>query len=232
MFQREQRNSPNFYATQPSERFKQVLELVYRGIRDAHSDRLVPQIWVIRFGCSRNKGHEATFVVKVGEDFICKIGQYPSLADLQLEELKKYRKVLGSQYTEFTKAVGLNAHGIGVGAFVYLRRIFERLVDEAAKNKQQTDESWNIDQWRSRRADEKIKDLASFLPEFLVENASLYGILRKGIHELGEDECLSYFNVVKAGIECILDEMLAKEAERERRKAVSKDIARVTGEVR
>ncbi|KKL23256.1 hypothetical protein LCGC14_2427220 [marine sediment metagenome] len=39
-----------------------------------------------------------------------------------------------------------------------------------------------------------IKD---YLPEFLVENRSLYAILSKGIHALSEDECLQYFETVK-----------------------------------
>ena len=38
---------------------------------------------------------------------------------------------------EFTKAIGLAANGVGIGSFVYLRRIFENLVfqafDEAKK---------------------------------------------------------------------------------------------------
>ena len=32
---------------------------------------------------------------------------------------------------ELRKAIGLHAQGIGVGAFVYVRRIFERLIDKA-----------------------------------------------------------------------------------------------------
>lgn len=48
------------------------------------------------------------------------------------------------------------------------------------------------------------------LPDFLVKNRDLYGILSKGIHELSEDECLSYFDPVKAALELILDQALEK----------------------
>jgi hypothetical protein len=34
-------------------------------------------------------------------------------------------------YREFGKAVGLGAHGVGIGAVVYLRRIIESLIEEA-----------------------------------------------------------------------------------------------------
>lgn len=34
----------------------------------------------------------------------------------------------------------------------------------------------------------------------------MYGVLSKGIHELSEQECLTYFEGVKLGIELILDD--------------------------
>ncbi|MFI3135251.1 MAG: hypothetical protein QX197_00585 [Methylococcaceae bacterium] len=57
---------------------------------------------------------------------------------------------------------------------------------------------------------EKIVILNSELPEFLVENKSMYSILSKGIHELSENECLAAFPVIKVGIEIILDDKLEK----------------------
>ena len=57
-----------------------------------------------------------------------KIGQYPSVADLSFPELKDYRKVMSKDDDkELKRAIGLHASGIGIGSFVYLRRIFERI---------------------------------------------------------------------------------------------------------
>ena len=42
--------------------------------------------------------------------------------------------------------------------------------------------------------------LEGYLPEVLIKNTTIYGILSKGIHELSEEECRKYFPVVK---ECI-----------------------------
>ncbi|MGE7954793.1 hypothetical protein [Lysinibacillus xylanilyticus] len=56
--------------------------------------------------------------------------------------------------------------------------------------------------------DDKIKLLQNKLPEVLIENRAVYGIMSKGIHELSEDECLALFPDVKLGIELILDEKL------------------------
>ena len=63
---------------------------------------------------------------------IAKVGQYPSIADLHIKQIHRYDKVLNKdKMKELTKAIGLAANGIGIGSFVYLRRIFEHLVFEA-----------------------------------------------------------------------------------------------------
>jgi hypothetical protein len=143
---------------------------------------------------------------------VTKIGQYPSLADLATYEKNKYRKILkGDDYREFNRAIGLSAHGVGIGAFVYLRRIFERLIGEAHQQAQ-TEQGWDETAYSQGKMDEKIDLLKNLLPPFLVEHKRFYGILSKGIHELSEEACLHAFPVVKLGIELILDEMIIEQA--------------------
>ena len=72
--------------------------------------------------------------------------------------------------------------------------------------------------------DNKISMLRHVLPTFLIDNKSLYLILSKGIHELGEPECLSAFPITKLGIELILDEKLEKLQRENKIKQASKDI--------
>lgn len=135
---------------------------------------------------------------------LIKVGQYPSIADLNNTDIIKYRKVLNKEkYNELNKAIGLSSHGVGVGSFVYLRRIFEDLIESTFLKSKLEEELF-----RKARMDEKIQLLKDFLPTFLIENKSLYKILSKGIHELNEEECLSMFHIVKVGIELILEEKL------------------------
>ena len=55
---------------------------------------------------------------------------------IEENDIKKYRKILGKEkYGEFGRAVGLYTHGIGIGSYVYLRRIFENLIEEAHQTK-------------------------------------------------------------------------------------------------
>lgn len=165
-------------------------------------------LFVVQLCCSRDEQHKAIFCFVIENESLIKIGQYPSAADLNESSIRQYRKIVGEdQYQEFHKAVGLSAHGIGVGSFVYLRRIFEVLI-ESAHQKMHNISSWNEEQYRLARMDEKIRLLSHSLPDFLVENRSLYRILSKGIHELSEQECLTYFAVVRTGIELILDDKL------------------------
>jgi hypothetical protein len=141
---------------------------------------------------------------------ITKIGQYPSYSDINSESILKYRKVLDKGlYSELSKAIGLASHDIGVGSFVYLRRIFESLIEEAKKEASKQ-EGWDEGEFTKLRMDEKIAKLKDYLPSFLTEHPNIYSILSKGIHTLTEEECLAHFEVIKTGIELILDEKIER----------------------
>lgn len=152
---------------------------------------------------------------------IQKVGQHLSIADFHISQIKQYNAVLTQeQLKELTRAIGLAANGVGIGSFVYLRRIFETLLEEAHK-KAITIDGWDEKTYSNSRVGERIELLANYLPAFLVENKALYGILSKGIHSLTEDECLAYFETVKVGIELILDEKL-EQFEKEKKIAIAK----------
>ena len=101
------------------------------------------------------------------------------------------------------------ANGVGIGSFVYLRRIFEGLIEEAFSIAK-VEGIIDLSIYDGIRMDEKIITLKKYLPDFLFDNRTLYGILSTGIHELNEEECLNYYEIVKTGIELILDEKLEK----------------------
>ncbi|BEL85355.1 MULTISPECIES: short-chain dehydrogenase [Serratia] len=179
------------------------------------------------FTCLRNGEHTLTFFFRIDNFKVQKVGQYPSMADLNTYDVKKYSTVLGGQqYSDLRKAIGLVSHGIGIGSFVYIRRIFEDLVD-GAKKQAVAEGALDIDAYSSCRMAEKIKMLEKFLPPFLVEHRALYGILSKGVHELTEDECLRSFDIVKVGIEIILDEHLEQKARQKKIDTASKAIKKL-----
>ena len=172
------------------------------------------------------------FQVDEEKDIFRKVGQYPSVADFHLGKVKKYTRYLGkNRQREFTKAIGLYANGIGIGSFVYLRRVFEALIFEAGE-KLIAKGVLAKEDFYPKHMDEKIESAKSELPGFLVENKSIYGILSRGVHELSEDECLTYFDVVKKGIELILDEKREKEEREKSRNALSASIAAIAGKIK
>ena len=172
---------------------------------------LADRVFHVRFDCIRDNKQPLYFFFQVREGSIQKVGQSPSIADLHTGGVKKYRKILGDEkYREFTKAIGLHAHGIGIGAFVYLRRIFEDLIGSTRKEAEKA-QGWDNEAYASGRMNEKIQLLHGRLPSFLVENRSIYSILSLGLHELGERVCLEIFEPLRVGIELILDEKLEQQ---------------------
>ena len=181
--------------------------------------------------CTRNNCDYVIYFLKQG-DILQKIGQHPSVADFQIPHAAKYRKMLGGeQYKEFTRGLGLAAHGVGIGSFVYLRRVFENLIEEAQTAAQQ-DADFDEDKYRNARMDEKIGMLTHHLPSFLVENKTIYGILSKGIHDLTEAECLDYFQPVRVGIELILDEKLEQAETKQKAQQAQAAIRKISQQIK
>ncbi|WP_312938770.1 hypothetical protein [Oscillibacter sp.] len=159
-----------------------------------------------------------------------KIGQYPSMADMQFFEVQKYKKLLKNEYKELTRAIGLHASGIGIGAFVYLRRIFENIVE--SKHVQcLSRENWNEDQYYKMKFNEKLDYLSSFgteiLPEALLPiKNKLYGVLSKGLHEYTETECSEMFPHLELAIELLLDRVLVEKEQAAKIKKMTESISK------
>lgn len=169
-------------------------------------------IRVLSFKCGRFEDI-LTLVVYVNreESTIMKIGTFPSLKDFRKDDIKKYDKVLNDQQkTELVTAITIANNGVGIGSYVYLRRLFEGIVYEESQ-RAIADGVINKDEFDTKKMDEKIVAIKNYLPGFLYENhKALYGILSIGIHQLDEEACLSYFSVLYDCIILILDDRLAQ----------------------
>lgn len=168
--------------------------------------------------CQRDTDHQQVFYSQIVNRRLRKIGQAPTFEDIAFGDVERYRAVLGPQsFAELHRAGGLAAVGVGIGAFVYLRRIFERMIME--HHQRLADAGSPIDGFDSLRIEEKIKALGDVLPPLLVKNRKAYGILSKGIHELDEDFCREHFQVVRMAI------VRMAEQDFERREAAKADQA-------
>lgn len=164
--------------------------------------------FTIEFICKRCNSQRLYFFYAIDKLKLIKIGQFPSISDLEMHSIQKYKKLLGEEKSsELLIANRMFAHGLGIGSFVYLRRIFEFLIESAHKEAKLTT-NWDDIEYEKSRVEEKILQLKNFFPPFVIESRKVYGVLSKGIHELTEDECKSYFNPMKMIIELILDKRI------------------------
>ena len=195
----------------------------YYEFIQAHFDKV--GVKTIRLVCKRY-GDEIAILIfhDPKESVLMKVGQYPSVADINIGKIRQYNKVLEKSFVrEFTRAIGLAANGVGIGAYVYLRRIFEKLIIEAA-NIAEEKGSIEREHFDRQRMDDKIKSLHDYLPPFIVKHCTIYGILSKGIHELSEEECLGYFDIMRTSIEMILDQRLEMQQKERKEKEVEKQL--------
>lgn len=166
------------------------------------------------------------------QNFFSKVGQFPSVADLHISKFNEYDKVIDRKHIkEITRGIGLAASGVGIGSFVYLRRVFEFLIEEAHKVALK-DVNWNEDDYKKSKVAEKIELLKHHLPSFLVANKSMYSILSVGIHQLEEQECLRYFEALKVGIELILDEKVELNNKRKKIDEAQKRLQQITQQIK
>lgn len=182
--------------------------------------------------CTRDPSHVYIFYLyMMSEGRISKVGQFPSLEDITGPELRKYKNQLrGGYFQELTRANGLISHGIGIGSFVYLRRIFEKLIED---HRAEFEKNGNIvEDFDKLRVDEKIEALKTVLPPALVKNRATYSILSSGIHALSEEECRIYYPVVKAAIIQILEQDFEARERQRVEQELEAAIAEIQGKIK
>lgn len=179
------------------------------------------------FRCTNHdKNHYQMIIrleIKKEKVVVQKIGQYPSMLDIFGDDFKEYEKTLNEfgGYDEYRKSFISYGEGYYVGAFVYLRRVLEKIVDNYTKDLELTDNHFETRMNACKdRFDSEIQDTLK----------NLYGVLSFGVHSLSEDECKEYYQYVKAIIEIQL-EHIKREKERkvkiEKNKAALSSVATV-----
>lgn len=192
------------------------------------------KVRVLSFRCGRFDDILTLVVYSDRENkYLIKIGTFPSLRDFHKDDIKKYRCILtDQQQTELITAIVIANNGVGIGSYVYLRRVFESIVLDEAK-RAISDGVITEEEFNKKRMDEKIIAIKDYLPAFLYDHHSeLYGVLSLGIHQLEEDVCLGFFPVLYDCIILILDDRLAqKEKEMTTKKAVA-SLSRISASIK
>ncbi|MEZ0316463.1 MAG: hypothetical protein ACAH10_06185 [Methylophilaceae bacterium] len=158
--------------------------------------------------CKRAE-HKVTFHFQIEDDKLLKVGQYPSIAEINFGDALEFAKALGNERAwELNKAIELASGGSGLGAYIYLKKVFESLLADAHQ-KAILNKTWDDALYPSAAVADKVKLLAKYLPSFLIEHQEHYSILDRSLHELSDKECLNNFNALKTAILVMADERLA-----------------------
>lgn len=179
----------------------------------------LPTIRAVNAVCMRRQ-HFHTYVLHVRDGAVQKIGQRPSMADIALGELKGIPGINKQDRKELGRALGLFAHDTPLGAFVYLRRVFERMIARAHERFKEMHGAY-LENWNDLRMGERIGALADALPTVVQSNSAVWGLLSRGIHELSDEDAETLFPLVKA----VIFEMLGEE-ERQRQAAIQSEATR------
>lgn len=168
--------------------------------------------------------------MKIDNETIMKIGQIPSIYDLN-ENInnKKFLKILGKEYAEYYKsACSLYSFSTYIGALIYLRRIFEKILIDVFKENIENIQI-DFDTFKKERMEDKIKILKPYLPSIMFNQGfnTIYTKISDGVHNLTEEECSNMFLVLKMGIEEILTKKMEMDEEKNRIKDLEKQLQNI-----
>ena len=161
-------------------------------------------IWYIHyfFSCTNNDSHNYHMIISVelndGRFIVRKVGQNPSMLTIKGFDFDKYKKELEkiNAYNDYKKADLCNAEHFYVGAYAYLRRIFEKMI-----NRYLTGLEIKYNHMNTKIDVTKDK----FNPRIQKMLKNLYGILSVSIHELDEEKSKEYYEYLKAIIDIQLE---------------------------
>ena len=177
------------------------------------------------FTCTKHDNHKYKMILLIRRELdtitITKIGQYPSMIDVWGFDFDKYKKQLekNKAYDDFKKAELCYADGFVAGAYTYLRRVFEKMLDKYCEGVSLKDNHTETKIKACKdKFDERIHGMLN----------NLYKILSKGIHQLADEETRLYYQYLRAVIVMQLEhikEQNDKEAQSQELSKVISDIA-------
>lgn len=186
------------------------------------------KIWYIEysFECTNNLEHRYLMMITVelkdGCFIVRKIGQNPSMLTVKGFDFDKYKNILEriNAYNDYKKADLSNADHFYVGAYAYLRRIFEKLICYYLGDIKLKDDHMDT-------KIDAVKD--KFDPRIRGLLKNLYGILSKSIHELDEDESKEYYEYLKTVIDMQLEYINSEEEKEKQSKSLQGILNKIAG---
>lgn len=152
--------------------------------------------------------HEIDFYFHVDDQTLYKVGQYPSQLEIAKGNFEHYLYVLDKLHLEcLNKGLELATYGTGIGSYIYVRKVFEYLI-ELIHLKAKELPGWDEQKFLTSRFLDKTLMLHEHLPGYLKTNSKILQILGKSLQDLEEEECLECFNDLKHSVFIMIEEMV------------------------
>lgn len=149
-------------------------------------------------------GHNFKMIMEtLGQGELIKIGQFPSPMFLSNKINKDIFKILDEKEKQYyLLSVKSHNNNLNIASFLYLRRVFESLIEKAIKK--------TTTNFEGMKTKEKIKQLVKegLLNDLLKNNGYnvLYTLLSDGVHNLTEEQCQEQYELLKSAVEIILED--------------------------
>jgi len=178
-----------------------------------------------KFKCvSCNKRTIEYLVERTVSENTIKLRKYGQLPPVRLNNDKALLKFFSNDLDNYEKAEKCLAHGFGIGAFAYLRRILEdniaKLLDLIEKDADKYGNNESVlqalnDLRKESPMSDKIKIANNALPDYLKPNGAnplgkLYGSLSDGVHSLDDNDCLQRSIAIKGCLIYLVSELSAR----------------------
>lgn len=150
--------------------------------------------------------HNISFLFKVVDSSLYKIGQYPSLEDISRFQHNRLKEIMKEIFAELNKAHDLFTNGMANKAYIALRDILDKriiLPKFLAKNQSRLKN-------KELCITQKIAFLKDDLPEILVQNKGLIHFLKKNADDISTNESRHYFEIIYYAILIIIETDLSE----------------------
>lgn len=164
------------------------------------------------------------------ELIIRKVGQFPTIRDFNDRHTNRFEKVLKKRKlkNEYVEAISTHDEGHNIAAYVYLRRIVEKLILQIFEEKER---DITLEEFCIKHFEDKTKYLKDDLPE-LLRDKRIYDITSAGVHKLSDEECEEYYPILLDAFELILIEEEKKIKEKGIKESLNKELGNVHSEVK
>lgn len=181
------------------------------------------------FSCTNDNSHKYMMMISIefndGTFVVRKIGQNPSMLTVKGFDFDKYKKQLEelNAYEDYKKADLSNADHFYVGAYAYLRRIFEKMVNKYLDGQELKD----------NHMDTKINTIKDrFDPRIQKLLKNLYEILSVSIHELDEEQSKEYYVYLKTIIDMQLEYIKTESDKESQSKSLESILDKIKGGIK